>query len=146
MEAHERFESVFSGIQPPFTFIDLDAVWANAADMLRRSRGKPIRIASRSIRSRPVLQRLLELDPGFQGTLTFSLPETLWLWERGVRDLVVAYPTSDRACLTRLARITSEDSEGAPVVMVDTTEHLDLIEEAASSFVAPIRVAIDIDL
>ena len=63
-----------------------------------------------------------------------------------MRDLVVAYPTSDRACLTRLARITSEDPEGAPVVMVDTTEHLDLIEEAASSFVAPIRVAIDIDL
>jgi D-serine deaminase-like pyridoxal phosphate-dependent protein len=29
---------------------------------------------------------------------------------------------------------------------VDGTEHLDLIEEASSSFVAPIRVAIDIDL
>jgi D-serine deaminase-like pyridoxal phosphate-dependent protein len=145
-EAYERFESVFSGIPAPFGFIDLDAVWANAADMLRRSRGKPIRIASRSIRSRPVLQRLLDLDPGFQGVLTYSLPETLWLWERGLRDLVVAYPTSDRACLTRLARVTSEFPEEAPVVMVDSTEHLDLIEEAASSFVAPIRVAIDLDL
>ena len=30
--------------------------------------------------------------------------------------------------------------------MVDSVEHLDLIEEAATSFVAPIRVAIDIDL
>ena len=59
---------------------------------------------------------------------------------------MVAYPTTDRACLTRLARITSEDPEEAPVVMVDSTEHLDLIEEAAASFVAPIRVAIDIDL
>jgi D-serine deaminase-like pyridoxal phosphate-dependent protein len=59
---------------------------------------------------------------------------------------VVAYPAADRASLTRLARITSEDPEGAPVVMVDSTEHLDLIEEAATSFVAPIRVAIDIDL
>ena len=46
----------------------------------------------------------------------------------------------------RLARITSEDPEEAPVVMVDSVEHLDLIEEAATSFVAPIRVAIDIDL
>jgi D-serine deaminase-like pyridoxal phosphate-dependent protein len=146
MEAYERFESVFSGIQAPFAFIDLDAVWANAADMLRRSRGKPIRIDSGAIRSRPVLERLLDLDPGFQGTLAFSLPEALWLWERGLRDLVVAYPTADRACLTRLARITSEDPEEAPVVTVDCSEHLDLIEEAASSFVAPIRVAIDIDL
>jgi D-serine deaminase-like pyridoxal phosphate-dependent protein len=146
MEAYERFETVFGGKQAPFAFVDLDAVWANAADMLRRSRGKPIRIASKSIRSRPVLERLLDLDPGFQGALTYTLPEALWLWERGLRDLVVAYPTADRAALTRLARVTSEDPEQAPVVMVDCAEHLDLIEEAASSFVAPIRVAVDIDL
>ena len=93
-----------------------------------------------------MLERLLDLDPGFQGILSFTLPEALWLWDQGFRDLVLAYPTTDRACLTRLARITSEDPEEAPVVMVDSTEHLDLIEEAASSFVAPIRVAIDIDL
>jgi D-serine deaminase-like pyridoxal phosphate-dependent protein len=146
MEAYERFEAIFGDRQAPFALLDLDAVWANAADMLRRSRGKPIRVASAAIRSRSVLERLVDLDPGFQGTLTFSLAETIWLWERGMRDLVVAYPTADRACLTRLARITSEDPEEAPVVMVDSTAHLDLIEEAAASFVAPIRVAIDIDL
>jgi D-serine deaminase-like pyridoxal phosphate-dependent protein len=145
-EAHQRFEAIFGGIQAPFAFLDLDAVWANAADMLRRSRGKPIRIASKSIRSRPVLERLLDLDPGFQGALTYTLPETIWLWEQGLRDLLVAYPTADRAALTRLARITSEDPDEAPVVMVDSVEHLDLIEEAATSFVAPIRVAIDVDL
>jgi len=146
VEAYERFEAVFADVQPPFAFVDLDAVWANAADMLRRSRGKPIRVASKSIRSRPVLERLLDLDPGFQGILGFTLPEAIWLWEQGFRDLVVAYPTTDRACLTRLARITSEDPDEAPVVMVDSAEHLDLIEEAASSFVAPVRVAMDIDL
>lgn len=146
MEALERFETVFSDVQPPFAFVDLDAVWANAADMLRRSRGKPIRIATKSVRSRAVLGRLLELDPGFQGVLGFTLPEAIWLWEQGVRDLVVAYPTTDRACLTRLARITSEDPNEAPVVMVDSSEHLDLIEESATSFVAPVRVAMDIDL
>src|SRR5262249_8136499 len=67
-------------------------------------------------------------------------------WERGVRDLVLANPTADRACLTRLARITAEDPEEAPVVLVDCADHLDLIEEAATSFIAPIRVAIDLDL
>ena len=146
MEAYERFETVFGDRQAPFAFLDLDAVWANAADMLRRSRGKPIRAVTKAIRSRSVLERLLDLDPGFQGALTFSLQETMWLWERGMRDLVVAYPTADRGCLTRLARVTSEDPEEAPVITVDSTEHLDLIEEAATSFVAPIRVAIDIDL
>ena len=126
--------------------MDLDAVWANAADMLRRSGGKPIRIASKSIRCRPVLERLLDLDPGFQGVLCFTLPEALWLWEKGLRDLVVAYPTTDTACLTRLARLTAEHPDEAPAVMVDSPEHLDLIERAATSFVAPVRVAMDIDV
>ena len=133
-------------MQAPFAFLDLDAVWSNAADMLRRAQGKPIRIASKSVRCRPVLERLLDLDRGFQGVLTFTLPETLWLWEQGQRDLVLAYPTADGPSLTRLARLTAEHPDEAPVVMVDSVEHLDLIEESASSFVAPIRVAIDIDV
>jgi D-serine deaminase-like pyridoxal phosphate-dependent protein len=143
--AYERYEAVFADVQAPFAFVDLDAVWANAAEMLRRSRGKPIRIASKSIRSRPILERLLALDRGFQGLLTFTLPETIWLWEQGMRDLVIAYPTTDRAGITRLARVTAEHPEEAPVLMVDSPEHLDLIEQHATSFVAPIRVAIEID-
>ena len=145
-EAYERYEEVFKDVQAPFAFLDLDAVWSNAADMLRRAQGKPIRIASKSVRCRPVLERLLDLDRGFQGVLSFTLPETLWLWEQGQRDLVLAYPTADGPCLTRLARLTAEHPDEAPVVMVDSVEHLDLIEESAASFVAPIRVAIDIDV
>ncbi len=145
-EAYERYEEIFKDVQAPFAFLDLDAVWSNAADMLRRAQGKPIRIASKSVRCRPVLERLLDLDRGFQGVLSFTLPETLWLWEQGQRDLVLAYPTADGPCLTRLARLTAEHPDEAPVVMVDSVEHLDLIEESAASFVAPIRVAIDIDV
>ncbi|MBA2546199.1 MAG: amino acid deaminase/aldolase [Solirubrobacterales bacterium] len=144
-EAYERYEQVFQGIQAPFAFVDLDAVWSNAADMLKRAAGKPIRIASKSVRSRPFISRLLDLDRGFQGLLTFTLPETLWLWDQGERNLVLAYPTADTGCLTRLARLTAEHPDEAPVVMVDCPEHLDMIESAAGSFVAPIRVAMDID-
>lgn len=145
-EAYERYEDIFRGVQAPFAFVDLDAVWSNAADMLRRAQGKPIRIASKSVRCRPMLERLLNLDQGFQGVLAFTLPEALWLWERGQRDIVIAYPTADGPSLTRLARVTAEHPESAPVVMVDSVEHLDLIETSAASFVAPIRVAIDIDV
>ncbi len=144
-EAYERYEQIFDGLQAPFAFVDLDAVWSNAADMLRRAAGKPIRIASKSVRCRPFIRRLLDLDRGFQGLLTFTLPETLWLWEQGERDLVLAYPSADTAAMTRLARLTAAHPDEAPVVMVDCPEHLDMIEACASSFVAPIRVAIDID-
>jgi D-serine deaminase-like pyridoxal phosphate-dependent protein len=145
-EVHERYERAFAGIQPPFAFVDLDAVWSNAADMLRRAGGKQIRIASEAIRCRPILRRLLDLDPAFDGVLTYTAAETLWLWEQGLRDLVLAHPTTDIACLTRLARVTAEHPDEAPVVLADCPEHLDLIERAASSFVAPVRVAIEVDL
>jgi D-serine deaminase-like pyridoxal phosphate-dependent protein len=145
-EAYQRYERAFEDVPPPFAFLDLDAVWANAADMLRRAGGKPIRVASKSVRCRLMLTRILDLDPGFQGLLTYTLPETIWLWEQGFRDLVLAYPTTDRGALIRLARITAESPDDSPVVTVDCSEHLDLIESAAGSFVAPIRVAIDIDM
>ena len=145
-EAYRRLERVFADAEAPFAFVDLDAMWHNARDLLRRARGKPIRVASKSLRCRPVLERILAHDPGFQGLLTYTLPETLWLAEQGLTDLVLAYPTVDRGALAALAEVTDSDPGGAPVVMVDCREHLDLIEQAAGAGHNPIRVAIDIDV
>jgi D-serine deaminase-like pyridoxal phosphate-dependent protein len=146
-DQHRRFEQIFASVEPPFAFVDLDAVWANAADMLRRAGGVPIRVASKSIRCRAILERALNLDRGFQGLLTFTLPETMFLWEKGFRNLVLAYPCTDREWLGALARLTAAEPEIAPVTMVDSIAHLDLIESAAkrAGTTAPVRVAIDID-
>jgi D-serine deaminase-like pyridoxal phosphate-dependent protein len=145
-ETYRRYEAAFASIDPPFAFVDLDAMWSNAADMLRRARGKPIRVASKSVRCRPLLERILARDRGFRGLLTYTLPETLFLAEHGLRDLVLAYPTTDRAALEALAEITDADPDGAPVVMVDASEQLDLIERCAETGRAPVRVAIEIDV
>ena len=135
----ERLERATAGIEAPFALIDLDALWANAADMERRAGGKPIRLASKSLRCRALQERVLE-RPGFRGTLAFTLPEALWLAAQGAQDLLVAYPTADAHALRRLAG-------GAPVtVMIDSVEQLELIERAVgSSRGAPIRVCIDVD-
>jgi D-serine deaminase-like pyridoxal phosphate-dependent protein len=143
---YRRYEQVFAGVEAPFAFVDLDAMWQNAGDMLRRAEGKPIRVASKSLRSRPVLERILAHDSGFQGLLTYTLPETLWLAEHGLSDLVLAYPTVDRTALAALAEVTDRDPDGAPVVMVDCRDHLDLIEQATGPGHSPIRVAIEIDV
>jgi D-serine deaminase-like pyridoxal phosphate-dependent protein len=139
---YDRYEQAFADVDAPFAFVDLDAMWSNAADMLRRAGGKPIRVASKSVRCRPVLERILAHDAGFEGLLTYTLPETLWLYEQGMRDLVVAYPTVDHEALAALARVTDDDPEGAPVVMVDSTAHLDLIRSGSE----PVRVAIELDV
>ena len=140
--SYEAYEEAFGSIEAPFAFVDLDAMWANADDMLRRAAGKPIRGATKSLRCRPLIASALAHEAGFRGLMTFTLAETLWLWELGFDDLLLAYPTADRQELARLAAI---DAPGRPAVVVDSGEHLDLIESAAAGG-APVRVCIEIDL
>jgi D-serine deaminase-like pyridoxal phosphate-dependent protein len=120
-------------------------MWVNSADMLRRAGGKPIRVASKSLRCRGLLRTVLARDPGYRGLLTFTLPETMWLASHGFSNLLVAYPTTDRAALRALAALTSERPDDAPIVMIDCVEHLDLIEAAITEVDAPIRVCLDFD-
>jgi D-serine deaminase-like pyridoxal phosphate-dependent protein len=122
---YARYEAALGDRAAPLAFVDLDALWANAGDMLRRAGGKPIRVASKSVRCRPLLERILARD-GFQGLMTFTLPESLWLHENGFSDLLLAYPTAERV------------NGPEPVVMIDSVAQLDLIERG--------RVCIEVDL
>jgi len=89
---------------------------------------------------------MLAHNPGYRGLLTYTLPETLWLAHEGLEDLVVAYPTADRTAIAELAALTDERPDTAPVLMVDSVAHLDLIESAAGAGSAPIRVALELDV
>jgi D-serine deaminase-like pyridoxal phosphate-dependent protein len=142
---YARYNAAFAELDPPFAFVDLDAMWINSDGMLRRARGKPIRVASKSLRCRGLLSAVLERDPGYRGLLTFTLPETLWLASVGFSDLLVAYPTVDRAAIRALAELTASRPDDAPIVMVDCVEHLDLIEACAGRSGARIRVCLDFD-
>jgi D-serine deaminase-like pyridoxal phosphate-dependent protein len=146
---YEHYDAIFAAHEPPFAFVDLDAVWANADVMLDQAAGKPIRVASKSIRCRPLLRRILD-RPGFRGVLALTLPEALWLYAQGFRDLAVAYPWTGRAALGELAALAARDPAGAPAVMVDSAEHLDLVAAAArgdgARGGAAIAVAVDLDV
>ena len=142
MASAERYDEIFGDLEPPFAFVDLDAVKDNAARMLSAAAPKPIRIASKSVRSRELLARLLALDPGFQGLLNLTLGEALWLHGHGFRDLVVAYPSVERRALAALATLAGEQPGTAPVIMVDSAEQLDLIPTRGGC----VPVAIDLDV
>ncbi len=144
-QSHARYEAIFAEVEAPFAFVDLDALGANAAAMLERAAGKPIRVASKSLRSRALLERVLRSDERFQGVMTFTLPETLWLAEHGFEDLLLAYPTADEGALRELALRSVANPAGAPIVMVDCVEHLDAIDSVLGAGAAPVRVCIDLD-
>lgn len=139
------YRKAFEGIEAPFAFVDLDAMWSNSDSMLELASKKPIRIASKSIRSRPLIHRILDRDDRYRGIMTFTLPETLWLAETGLEDLLLAYPTVDREALAQLAVRTAARPETAPILTVDSTEQLDLIESVLGSQAGPVRICIDLD-
>ncbi|HEY1689436.1 MAG TPA: amino acid deaminase/aldolase [Solirubrobacteraceae bacterium] len=139
-----RLDRATAELQPPFAIVDLDALSANAADMEARALGKPIRLASKSVRCRPLQERVLARS-GFEGTLAFTLPEALWLAEQGFQDILVAYPSVDCDALARLATLAAERPQARLTVMVDCIEHLRLIERCGAGAAAPVRVCVDID-
>lgn len=134
--------AAIAGLSGPVAAIDVDALRYNALDLVVRSSGVPIRVASKSIRVRDVLDAALAL-PGYRGILAFTLPEALWLAETH-DDIVLGYPTVDRAALATLAA----DAQAASriTLMVDDLAQLDLVDAvAAPASRAEIRVAIDAD-
>ncbi|MBF8188282.1 amino acid deaminase/aldolase [Nonomuraea sp. K274] len=144
MEDRQRYDRATAALEPPIAVLDLAALRANAADLVRRAAGKPIRVASKSVRSRPLLERVLAMD-GFHGIMAFTLPEALWLASHGFTDILVAYPTADRHALAALAG--DEHAARHITVTVDSTAHLDVIESAVAAVHprAEIRTCLDID-
>jgi D-serine deaminase-like pyridoxal phosphate-dependent protein len=138
-DAHARLEAATAELEAPFALVDLDAMRANAADMERRAGGKPIRLASKSVRCRALQEEILG-RPGFSGTLAFTLPEALWLAAHGSRDIVLAYPSADRRALGQLAA-----GEADVTLMVDGREQLEMIAAALPPG-APHRIAVCLDI
>ncbi|MFD0820613.1 amino acid deaminase/aldolase, partial [Micromonospora zhanjiangensis] len=98
-----RLDRATGHLDPPLAAVDLTGLDANADALVARSAGKTVRVASKSVRCRALLSRVLA-RPGWLGVLAYTLPEASWLVRTGVsRDVVVAYPTADRAALAELA-------------------------------------------
>lgn len=125
----------------PLVVVDLDSFDANARDLVRRAYGKPIRIASKSLRVPALIRRALDTD-GFSGVLSYSLREALWqAGEAAVPDVVMAYPTVDRGAIGCL--LASEQARERVTLMVDCPAHLNLIEACGDA--TGVRIAIDVD-
>ncbi|MHA7175123.1 type III PLP-dependent enzyme domain-containing protein [Arthrobacter sp. Sr24] len=134
-------------LSAPLAVLNVAALSVNAGSLLRRAAGKPIRVASKSIRSKEVLCAVLA-QPGFAGILGFTLPEALWLAadpSDAFTDIVVAYPTADAAALRSLA--ADPQACARVTLMVDSTEQLDWMVATLADLrpAAPLRLCLDLD-
>ena len=118
-----RLDAATKQLEAPLAVVDLDAFDRNADDLVRRADGRPIRVASKSVRCRYLLERVLRKD-GFEGVMAYSLPEALWLareWagtDLAQVDILVAYPTVDHTALRQLA--DDDHARGLISIMVDS--------------------------
>ena len=131
-----------AGVSGPVAAIDVSALRYNALDMVVRAGGVPIRVASKSVRVREVIDATLAI-PGYHGILAFTLPEALWLSETH-DDVVLGYPSVDRSALAAL--VADERAAARVTLMVDDLAQLDVVDAvAAPGTRAEVRVAIDAD-
>ncbi|MCX4524942.1 MULTISPECIES: amino acid deaminase/aldolase [unclassified Streptomyces] len=138
-----RYDRATAHLDAPLAIVDLDAFDANADDLVRRAGGKPIRVASKSVRCRALLERVLA-RPGFAGIMSYTLAESIWLARSGFEDVLLAYPSADRAGFAELAG--DPKLAGAVTVMVDDPAQLELIDRSRDGHgTQEIRVCLELD-
>jgi D-serine deaminase-like pyridoxal phosphate-dependent protein len=137
-----RYDRATAHLDAPLAIVDLEAFDANAEDLVRRAGGKPIRVASKSLRCRALLERALARD-GFAGIMSFTLAESLWLARSGFDDILLAYPSADRAGFAELAGDPKLAS--AVTVMVDDPAQLALIDASRDGGREVVRVCLELD-
>ena len=115
--AVEAVAAACADLDGPVLALHVPTLRRNAADLVRRAAGTPVRIASKSVRVRWVLDDVLA-RAGVRGVMGYSPREARWLVDQGVDDVLLGYPTVDRPALRQL--------QDAPVtLMVDDLAQLE---------------------
>jgi D-serine deaminase-like pyridoxal phosphate-dependent protein len=131
----------------PAAFVDLDAFDRNLDALVARAApsGRPIRLATKSVRTPALLTRALDRGRGaLRGLLAYSVPEAVWLADQGFSDLLVAYPTAQPA---EAALAVDALLRGAALsFVVDAPEHLALWSRAAVGRGVTVPVVVDVDV
>jgi D-serine deaminase-like pyridoxal phosphate-dependent protein len=129
----------------PALLVDRDALDRNIDVVLglARGAGKPVRIATKSIRSVRLLERVLARGaPLVRGLLTYSVNEAVRLAERGLSDVLVAYPTVDPRALAAVA----ERAASEVTLLADHRDHVDAIARAARARGVRLKVCLELDV
>ncbi len=144
MRAYTYYKNALKNIPKPCLFLDNDMFRTNIRNILSASNNKNIRIASKSIRSVPVLKEILNASSTFQGIMCYAADEAIYLNDNGLDDLLIAYPVWNTKYLKAIAsRVMNKQTI---TVMVDSIEHIEHLEMVAAENNHQFLVCLDIDL
>jgi D-serine deaminase-like pyridoxal phosphate-dependent protein len=146
---NDRFEElrgIFQDQRLPLAFVDLEAFDANVETVAKiaQARSKTVRLGTKSIRCEALMRRILDHSPIYQGFLTYTIEESVYLGRKGHDDFIVAYPSVQPSDLELLAGLIRDGKQVA--VMVDSIEHLQTLSSAAQGFGVSYSACLEVDL
>lgn len=141
---YDYYKKIFRNSPLPYAFVDLDLFDENIRNIKPRAKGKKIRVASKSVRCADLLQHILTADSAYQGLMTYSAEETVWLSQKGFDDLLIGYPVWQARQVEALCK---EIQRGKSItLMVDLKEHVQHLNAIGKSCNTIIPVCMDIDM
>ncbi len=124
--------------------LDLGALEHNIADLRRRAGGVPIRVATKSVRIRSVIEDVLSRD-GYTSVLAYDVDEARWLATvSSVNDVLLGYPSARKQAIADL--LADDLALDRVTLLIDDPAQLDLIDAVtAPEQRRRLRIAIDLD-
>jgi D-serine deaminase-like pyridoxal phosphate-dependent protein len=141
---YNRYKNATLGLEMPFLLLDKLLFDKNIEAIIHRAKGRPIRIASKSIRCNALIKSLLDQHKEFIGVMSYSALETLFLLENEIDNILLGYPITNKEHIKLLC---NKIARGARITfMVDCIEHIRLIQEQAKLYDIKAPICIDIDM
>jgi len=141
MISYHTYKHLAKDIPMPFAFVNLDLFNKNIQSVLSRSENLNIRIASKSVRSVPMLQHILSSNKRFIGIMAFHPLEAVALAEEGFSDILIGYPCVNEFYIKEILHAAKPI-----VIMVDSIAQLQIIHQTAKKFNQIADVCLDIDM
>lgn len=143
--SYQYYKNVLTDEKLPIAVLDEDLLLENIEAILKKTEGVKIRIASKSIRSIPVLKRIISVKPqAFSGIMAFTLEEAIFLAENGFNDILLGYPSVQKE---NLKQIGEKLKKGVQItLMIDLVEHIQAIQKVGEELDVTFPVCVDVDM
>lgn len=138
------YREIVKGHSFPLAVVDMDLLDKNI-DLLQQQAGETqIRIASKSVRCRYLLDYIKNKLDHCAGIMTYHGREALWLSRYADDHYLIGYPVADKNTIQEIGQAYKQGKR--ITLMVDHPAHLTLLEQTGRTNDVKFSVCIDIDL
>lgn len=144
MKNYTDYKNILKGIDFPYVVLDKDLFNKNIEINLKRAGNKKIRLASKSLRCVKTMRMILDYNSQLQGIMTYHGKEVLYLAKQGFNNLLMGYPIVSKPLIEEITKLLQKGKQ--IYFMIDSLEHLTILNEIGKQQKIKIPICIDFDL